>query len=136
MSIERAFELDDYPVYVREGAILPMNVSRSYSGFGDRNSDGFLTWAIYPEGRTSFQVEHPDKSGATRMVVETGTELRVAVDGVHKPHILRIRQSAKPTRVELDGEPLSEGERWNFDASAWRLTIRTREYRQGSYVIR
>ncbi len=48
-EIPREFPLDEYPVFVREGAVIPMKVSRPYAGFGDGGSAGFTTWLVYPD---------------------------------------------------------------------------------------
>jgi alpha-glucosidase (family GH31 glycosyl hydrolase) len=135
-TLVRRFALDDFPVYVRDGAIIPLNVSRPYTGFGDRSSDGFLTWAIYPHGRGEFIVQHPDRSGTTTLAVEAGRELSIVLAGVHKPHLLRILWPNKPTTIQLDGAPLNEGTDWWHDSADAHLWIKTREYRTGRYVIR
>src|SRR4029079_6737857 len=40
-TIVRDFPQDEFPVFVREGAIVPLNVRRPYTSFGDTNSAGF-----------------------------------------------------------------------------------------------
>ncbi len=134
--LERSFALSDFPVYVRDGAILPLDVSRAYTGMGDADSKGFLTWAIWPRGTNTFTVRHPDRSGTTTVRVESGNDLHIALEGVKKPHLLRIRMPAKPTSVKLDGEALNEGPAWHYDEIGSRLWIRTRDYVHGRYEIR
>lgn len=34
-TVTREFGLGEFPVYVREGAVLPLDVRRAYTGFGD-----------------------------------------------------------------------------------------------------
>ena len=153
-SITRAFALDDYPVFVRDGAILPLNVTRAYTGFGDAKSAGFLTWAIWPRGTNTFTVEHTDRSGRTTLRVERSSvpegksapstsegahstgELRLALSGVKKPHILRILMARKPAEVRLDERLLEEGRDWTHDATAQRLVIRTERYDGGRYLVK
>ena len=69
-KIEREFPLDEYPVYVREGAIIPMDIKRDYTGIGNKDSEGYLTLLIYPDGKNEFTVHHPDKSGSTKIRTE------------------------------------------------------------------
>jgi alpha-glucosidase (family GH31 glycosyl hydrolase) len=135
-SLVREFELEDYSVYVREGAILPLNVSRGYTGFGDASSAGFLTWAIWPHGTNEFTVHHPDQSGSTTVRVEKGTGLTVQVSGGNKPHILRVLLSSKPGEITLDGKPLLEGSQWRYSPGEQRLWIRTEASPLGRYEIR
>ncbi|MDW8310414.1 MAG: glycoside hydrolase family 31 protein, partial [Verrucomicrobiales bacterium] len=53
-QITRSFPLDEYPVFLREGAIVPLNVTRPYTGFGDTNTAGHVTWLIYPARESAF----------------------------------------------------------------------------------
>ncbi len=131
----RDFPLDEFPVFVRDGAIIPLDVKRDYTGLGDTMSEGFLTLLIYPAGRSTFEVVDPDGSGKTLVAVGQGSALDVEVTGVKKPHILRIKLSQKPGSVQLDGEPLEEGIKWTYDADRHVLVIRTRLYTEGRYVI-
>jgi alpha-glucosidase (family GH31 glycosyl hydrolase) len=135
-TVAREFALDDFPVYVRDGAVIPLNVARPYTGFGDRSSEGFLTWTVYPHGRGEFTVQHPDRSGTTRLTVESGRGLAISLEGIHKPHILRILLPAKPTEVRLDGKLLAEGVDWRHDDVDQRLWVKTRVYEVGRYSIR
>jgi alpha-glucosidase (family GH31 glycosyl hydrolase) len=135
-TVERDCPLSEFPVYVRDGAIIPMNVERAYTGFGDADSKGFQTWSIWPRGTNEFTAHQPDGSGTTTVRVEEGTPLRVAVTGTPKPHILRIRRESKPGGVTLDGRALAEGTDWRHDAPNARLWIRTRDHGGGKYEIR
>ena len=136
-TFSRAFPLDELSVYVREGAILPLQVSRDYTGFGDKTSEGFLTLAIYPFGTNTLLVRHPDKSGSTtvNMTKLVAGGVRIKLDGVHKPHILRVHLDRKPAGVILDAHPLVEGEGWKYDALNKKLWIRTSAYETGIYWI-
>lgn len=135
-TFTRDFPLDKYPVYVRDGAIIPMNVSRSYTGFGDQTSDGYLTLLIYPHGANEFTVHHPDGSGETTVsVVEREREIDVTLDGVNKPHILRMLLPSKPTAITLDGEPLVEIGDWRYDDADRRLWITMKKYTGRRYAI-
>jgi len=144
-QIQRSFPLDEYPVFVREGAIIPLNVTRPYTGFGDTNSAGFTTWLIYPEGKTQFTLWHPDSTindqpstinhQATSLKVTSGQPLRIQFEGKKQSHILWILAPEKPRRVLLDGKELAEGESWRYDATRQRLIIRTPQYTEGKYQI-
>jgi len=135
-EFEREFPLHEYPVYIREGAIVPMCIKRDYTGIGDKHSDGYLTWLIYPEGINEFTVYHPDKSGDTKLIAEDLKDvLKITLEGVHKPHILRINMSNSPSKVELDGRRLSDSLDFRFDAALNKLIIKTGKYETGKYFI-
>ncbi|MCX5771703.1 MAG: glycoside hydrolase family 31 protein [Candidatus Hydrogenedentes bacterium] len=135
-TITRDFALNEFPVYVRDGAIVPMNVSRAYTGFGDTDSSGFLTLAIYPHGSNSFTVQHTDNSGAMDVRVDDYPELNVAVTGVVKPHILRILLPAKPASVSLDLRALAEGAEWRYDEQRHVLTVKSSTFSPCQYVVK
>ena len=135
-TFERQFPLEEYPVYIREGAIVPMDIKRDYTSIGDKNSEGYLTWLIYPYGKSTFTVYHPDKSGSTTVVSEEFTDkISITFTGVHKPHILKINLPAKPGKVLLDGKPLSEPDRIHYDEKLNKLIIKTGEYTSVEYLI-
>ncbi len=131
------FGLGEYPVYQRDGSLLPLNVTRAYTGFGDTNSAGFVTWNILPHGRGSFTLVHPDGRGRTTLSAEErpdGLELRLA--GARASHLLRIRHPRRPQEVRWEGRELREGTEWRHDASAERLWIRLPDREGGLGVVR
>ncbi|MBI4557015.1 MAG: glycoside hydrolase family 31 protein [Candidatus Hydrogenedentes bacterium] len=163
-EITREFPLDEYPVYVRDGAIIPLNVSRPYTGLGDRESEGFLTLCIYPYGKSEFTIHHPDGSGQTTVRVDMPLEaevvtidpanhidlhtfgvlsvkpqkqkLEIELEGVHKPHILSILLPISALEsVEFDGMPLTESVAWRYDTVRSRLLVKTSSYTEGRYRI-
>lgn len=135
-TFEREFPLDEYPVYVREGSITPMNISRDYTQIGDKSSAGFLTYLIYPSDKSEFTVSHPDKSGNTSVQVESSsTEIQVSLSGQHKAHILAIHLDKKPTSVKLDDALLLDSLNYSFDEKRQRLNIKTENYQSGKYAV-
>ncbi len=136
VTFERVFPLDEYPVFIREGAIVPMDIKRDYTRIGDKNSVGYLTLLIYPEGKNEFTVYHPDKSGSTSLIVDNCPDkVNITLGGLHKPHILHVHMNIKPVRVILDETFLVESVNYSFDEKRNMLTIRTDKYVSGKYSI-
>jgi len=136
-QITRDFPLDEFPVFVREGAVVPLKVTRPYTGFGDKESAEFTTWLIYPHGTSEFALWHPESHPnpeKTTVKVDAGKPLKITFSGQHQPHILRVFAPQKPSAITLDGSSLAEGSDWTYDAKEQRLVIKTRSYTQGSYV--
>jgi len=130
------FPLDEFPVYIRDGAIIPMNITRDYTGFGDKNSSDYLTFLIYPNGENQFTVYHPDSSGETKIEVkQRNQELVINFSGVKKSHILRIFLPAEPDSILLDGKQLVLNKNFQYNAKDQRLLITTEEYTDGRYLI-
>ena len=137
-QLTRDFPLDEFPVFVRDGAIMPLQVTRPYTGLGDQDSAGFTTWLIYPHGRNEFTLWHPEthpQPEATTVKVDSGPVLKIEFSGKHTPHILRILAKQKPTDITLDGNVLPEGPTWKFDTREQRLILKTKNYTNGSYLI-
>jgi alpha-D-xyloside xylohydrolase len=134
-TFTRDFPMGEFSVYVRDGAIIPMNVCRDYTGFGDKDSQGFLTLNIYPNGTNEFIVHNTDGSGKTTVKVVDKEKLQIALSGVQKPHILRVLLPSKPSQVLLDDKPLASPDDWRYDEKDQRLWVKTKSYVDGRYVI-
>ena len=135
-TFEREFPLDEYPVYVREGSITPLEIKRDYTKIGDKNSAGYLTYLIYPKGKSNFTVYHPDKSGSTTIEVEDDAkEIRISLGNLHKPHILNVHLNSKPKKVMLDDVILIDSANYSFDQKNCKLIVKTDTYSQGKYTI-
>jgi alpha-glucosidase (family GH31 glycosyl hydrolase) len=134
-TIDRDFPLDEFPVYVREGAIVPLEVSRAYSGLGDRDSTGLVTWNIYPADGSQFTLHHPGGTSTT-LSVRQQNGWTITLAGTPQPHLLRVYLPAEPQAVQLDGKPLVQGTDWRYDAPGHRLWIRTPQAIGGRYEIR
>jgi alpha-glucosidase (family GH31 glycosyl hydrolase) len=136
VTFEKEFPLEEYPVYIREGAIIPMHIERPYTRIGDKNSKGYLTLLIYPDGNNSFTVHHPDTGNSTSIIVEeTGSSIKIAFQGLKTPHILHLHLSSNPQKVELDSRLLSNSEDYVFDLEKSNLIIKTDDYSKGEYTI-
>ncbi len=138
VAITRDFPLDQYPVFILEGAIVPLKVQRPYNGWGDRDSADFTTWLIYPQGTNEFTLWHPESHPnpvATTVKVEAAESLNIRFSGRHEPHLLRVLAPERPRRITLDGKELPERAAWHFDEARRRLVIQTREYAEGNYSV-
>lgn len=157
ITITRDFPLDEYPVYVRDGAIIPMKISRAYTGIGDDSWAPYLTLNIYPHGTSEFTVHHTDNSGELRVKVEEGNPMYVTLEGTAKPHLLRIRMkggsprftrealsrardnkpvriNSGPVRITRNDTALDPGS-WTWLPDQQRLLIRSETAVSGKYAI-
>ena len=57
------YPLEKYPVFIRSGAIIPLNVSNDITGHGSEESSGKQTVLIYPKGKTKYVFHWPTGSG-------------------------------------------------------------------------
>lgn len=134
-TITRDFALHEFPIYIREGAIIPLDVSRPYTGLGDRDSANLITWNIYPADGNQFTLHHSEASSTTARV-NLKEVLEVSLEGEPKPHLLRVYREKEPKSVARDGNELRKGIDWRFDAASHRLWVRQERPANGNYVIR
>jgi alpha-glucosidase (family GH31 glycosyl hydrolase) len=101
------------PVYVRAGAIVPMDLDNSYalgSGVGnDVSSHDNLTFRIYPQGATSYDYwDDASSSYRTIQVAEQwGTEVTVDVPSLSETVTLQVA-ATKPLSVTAGGAGVIE----------------------------
>jgi len=134
------------PVFVRLGAIIPLEVERDYAGHGTSESRGSLTLLVYPSGASTFRYHHDDTGvwSTFRSVVD-GDHLTLSVDSAPPmPLLYRVaRLATRPSSVSVDGRtvlvnqsgtlPEMASERevngaavscWFYDPAARRLIVK------------
>ncbi len=135
-TIERSYPLDEYPVYVREGAIIPMNIERSYTKLGSEASKGFITWLIYPGKDNSFTLYHPDKSGSSVVSMKCNTNtITLELKETKKPSIFTVCSQVPAKTVMFNNKMLKEKEDYLYETSNSRLVIRLPEIKDGILKI-
>jgi alpha-D-xyloside xylohydrolase len=92
------------PFYVREGAIVPMNVDSDVLGLGDASAKGALTVLVYPGGaETSFRHREDDGAVTTLSQRTTAAAVTIGLGAVTKRTILRVRVDRAPATVTVGG---------------------------------
>jgi len=136
LRFERDFPLEEYPLYIREGAIIPMFIERSYTRIGNENSKGYLTVRIFPDGTSQSQVHHPESGTSTSIrVEESGESISIRLEGEKKAHILQVQLSSNPDTVMLDNKLLSSPQEYHYEKERSKLIIKTDRYSLGEYTI-
>ncbi len=135
-TFTRDYPLDEFPVYIKEGAIIPMNIKRSYTGIGDQGSKGYLTILIYPEKNHEFTYYNPENGLTTSINVEEKEHfVKITLKGAHLSHILNIHLPSKPKKTELDKKILTDSPDYYYLHEQNKLIIKTDHYDNGIYVI-
>lgn len=134
-SITKSYTIDTYPVYIREGAIIPMEISRDYTGIGNKDWEGYITLNIYPSDKSTFALFYPENDNRLDITVskEAGDKLTIELKGYLKKHILRIFYPEKPNEVLKDGKSITEGVM--FDQERKRLVIKSDDTYVKKYEI-
>ena len=135
-TLTREFPLHEYPVYVREGAVIPMQISRDYTGIGQREWEAYTTFNIYPGAENTFVRYHragQEYTSVTTRLLPDGLE--IAVEGAAAPFLLRLYQSTEPGTVLWDEKSLTPNS-WRYDATSRRLLIFSDTGAPGTYQVR
>jgi alpha-glucosidase (family GH31 glycosyl hydrolase) len=130
------FPLDEYPVFIKEGAIIPMDIKRSYTGIGNEADEGFLTFLIYPDSeKASFEVFREYDKSTVLSYSRKDREIVLDIQGKQSPHIFNIALEDSPSIILLDGHELISGLDYEYYPETSKLRIRTSEYEKGNYII-
>jgi alpha-glucosidase (family GH31 glycosyl hydrolase) len=105
--------LDRYPLFIKAGAIIPLDVRTAVAGHGDATSAGKTTVLVYPQGKSTFTFHRPLGEGTayTDVVIDadaaTGT---VTLAGATQAsYRLRVKSFQAPTSV-------TGADAWSYDA--------------------
>jgi alpha-glucosidase (family GH31 glycosyl hydrolase) len=105
--------LAQYPLFIKAGAIIPMDVKTAVTGHGDAASAGKTTVLIYPRGKSSFTFHRPLGEGTAYTDVgidaDTATGLVTVTGTTAASYRLRVKSLQAPTGV-------TGADAWSYDA--------------------
>jgi hypothetical protein len=132
------------PIFIRSGALIPMQVSRDYTGHGTPASAGSLTVLVYPSGSSSFSYRDQGY-WVTFNSSLFGTALTLSASPApSQPVLYRIGHwTSEPVSVGVDGTTVTVNQggdvrrgasedavngassnAWFYDGSAQRLIVK------------
>lgn len=108
------------PLFVRQGAIVPLKVSDDVTGLGTSASQGALTVLVYPGAtESSFRLHDDDEAVTTFRAKATAEGVEVTLSRALSPTLLRVRTDTMPSVVRVGGGFLDEhADRTAFDAAS------------------
>lgn len=114
-----ATERGRIPLFVRSGAIVPMQVEDDSTGLGTEASEGARTVLVYPAAAaSSFRLHDDDDQVTTIEAQAQGQGARVTLSRALTTTLLRVRADTPPSTVVVDGtEVVEHPDRATFDAS-------------------
>jgi len=93
------------PLFVREGAIVPVDVESDVTGLGTAASAGRLTVLVWPAREEhAFRLHEEDEEVTTI----TATRERIALSRARRPTLLRVHRDTAPSAVALGSTTLTE----------------------------
>lgn len=97
------FEPDEFPVFIRKGAIIPMNITNAETGFGSALCADYTTLAIYPEqGKKKFGLYEENEKGALISYAKNESSLRITCTPTKRSLLLRVYGEPAPASVRSD----------------------------------
>jgi alpha-glucosidase len=146
-TVERSFSIDQIPVYIKAGAIVPMQPPMLYTG--EKPVDPLIVnvWPLKPETSSSYSVYEDSgisveyqRGVFTRLPVQAaqnGDLLTVEIGPVqggfqgmlkHRGYELRLPADWPPVSVTVNGVPVKQAgplgkDGWSFDGNTLTTTI-------------
>jgi alpha-D-xyloside xylohydrolase len=118
------------PLFVRAGAIVPLEIGDDVNGLGTAASAGKLTVLVYPDATASSFKLHDDDDAVTTIDAKTaGAGFSITLSRALRDTLLRVRADAAPAQVTVDGKTVTKlADRAAFDAATegWFYEASTR----------
>ena len=103
------FALDEYPVFVRKGAIIPMDVTDGTTGFGSALSADYTTVLLYPDkGSNRFGLYEEKKAGSMISYTREGSSLKVQSTPSERAMLFRVYGEPEPVSIRAGGVALTK----------------------------
>ena len=100
--------LDQIPLFIRAGAIIPMEVKADWTGHGSRGSKGFATILVYPHETSEYAWRGRNGDTYFRCATDgkypTKQDVRISFTGLERRYLLRVKCFASVKSVILEGE--------------------------------
>ncbi|HOO26337.1 MAG TPA: glycoside hydrolase family 31 protein, partial [Clostridiales bacterium] len=102
------FEYDEFPVFIRKGAIIPLNVTNGLNQNGSELSAPYTTVQIYPKnGEKKFGLYEEGKRGTMLSYKKTENSLEISAGPSDRNFLFCVKDSPAPSFVtDQNGLPL------------------------------
>ncbi|MDX8339638.1 glycoside hydrolase family 31 protein [Draconibacterium sp. IB214405] len=93
----------EFPVFVKEGAVIPLEIKNDVIGFGNEYSSEFITLAIWPEAEAENKFILNDREGEVPIVTnwKNKNELKISWTDSSKDYLLRVHLSENITPEKI-----------------------------------
>jgi len=120
-TINQTYPLNEFPLFLKTGAIIPMNITNDYSGVGDSTLTGKQTILIVADKeKTQYNFYRPIGDGIeydSIKITYDGQSNELIVEGNNKlPYAFLIQKVTKPIEV-------NNADEWNYNESKQELLI-------------
>jgi alpha-glucosidase (family GH31 glycosyl hydrolase) len=96
-----SFPLAEFPVFIRKGAIIPLNVINEATGFGTDLSKDYTTILVYPEkGEKKFGLYEEKEKGCLISYIKDNTSLKIKCTPTKRSLLFRVYGEPAPQIVQ------------------------------------
>lgn len=112
------YSLYEFPLFIKGGAIIPMNIANGFSGIGDDKLAGKQSIYIVPGvGKSDYQYYRPLGDGIAYEQIHLAYDGNVLVEGkTSLPYAFLIQNVEKPAKV-------LNADKWKYNAATQELVI-------------
>ena len=139
--------LERIPIFIRKGAIIPMEVSNEVTNHGTSYSQGYLTLDIYPASESRFDFYSGEAESEPCILTVEEKRDTVVIDLKPNPikSILRVL-TRKPNRIQINNQNIGQIEKsetfwinkencWWFDLEQKRAYIKIHQQKPVTVVM-
>jgi len=96
------FGLNEYPVFIRKGAIIPMNITNGITGFGSELCKNYTTVLMYPQkGEKKFGLYEEKVKGSMISYVKDANSLDIKCTSTARSLLFKVCGEAAPQAVKF-----------------------------------
>jgi len=103
------FGFDEFPAFIRKGAIIPLDVTNGANGHGSEHSAGYTTVLMYPQsGEKKFGLYEENEKGSMLSYTKGGDSLTVNCTPTKRALLFKVSGEPAPAAVKnASGEALT-----------------------------
>lgn len=127
-TVDYKCPISRYPVFLREGSIVPLIVADSETGHGDASFKDKVTLEVTPGGDSTFDLYEESRPKVELALKMNGNNFTVTASDGTRPFIIRAFSATAPKSVSANGKQLKKAKQlkdlgkqsgfWFFDAKA------------------
>ena len=104
-----SFGFDEFPAFIRKGAIIPLDVINGANGHGSELSAGYTTVLMYPEaGEKKFGLYEENEKGSMLSYTKGGDSLAIHCTPTKRALLFKVSGEPVPSSVKnASGAPLA-----------------------------
>ena len=100
--------LAKYPIFIKKGAIIPMEVKDNTTGHGTAASAGYYTMLVYPSGTSQFTMHPEGKAAIQFQCRQEPQHTYIDISNSNEKYIFRVKKDSLPKYVKLQTEKLTQ----------------------------